>query len=87
MKLAVVAFAVAALATFDLTGELLAQPLPTEYPNVTFFLSGVGEPPALISAGSQVRTNIAKIWQRRSAPAPRPGTLISARRPPVEQQR
>ena len=44
MKLAVVVFAVAALATFDLTGELRAQPLPTEYPNVTFFVSSVGGP-------------------------------------------
>src|SRR5262249_46165501 len=44
MKLAVVAFAVAALAPFVLTGELQAQPLPSEYPNVTFFVSSVGGP-------------------------------------------
>ena len=42
MKLAVVAFAVAALAPFVLTGESHAQPLPSEYPNVTFFVSSVG---------------------------------------------
>ena len=42
MKLAVVAFAVAALAPFVLTGESQAQPLPSEYPNVTFFVSSVG---------------------------------------------
>ena len=44
MKLAVVAFAVAALAPFVLTGESQAQPLPSEYPNVTFFVSSVGGP-------------------------------------------
>ena len=44
MKLAVVAFAVATLAPFVLTGELQAQPLPSEYPNVTFFVSSVGGP-------------------------------------------
>jgi hypothetical protein len=37
MKLAVVAFAVATFAPFVLTGELQAQPLPSEYPNVTNF--------------------------------------------------
>jgi hypothetical protein len=43
MKLAV-AFAVATLAPFVLTGEMQAQPLPSEYPNVTFFVSSVGGP-------------------------------------------
>lgn len=42
MKL--VAFAVAALAPFVLTGTSQAQPLPSEYPNVTFFVSSVGGP-------------------------------------------
>ncbi len=44
MKFAVVAFAVATLAPFVLTGESQAQPLPTEYPKVTFFVSSVGIP-------------------------------------------
>ena len=44
MKLAVVAFSVAALAPFILTEELQAQPLPSEYPNVTFFVSSVSGP-------------------------------------------
>jgi hypothetical protein len=34
----------AALAPFVLTGGLQAQPLPSEYPNVTFFVSSVGGP-------------------------------------------
>ena len=43
-KLIVVAFAVATLASFVPTGESQAQPLPSEYPNVTFFVSSVGGP-------------------------------------------
>ena len=44
MKLVVVVFAVATLSSFILTGESQAQPLPSEYPNVTFFVSSVGGP-------------------------------------------
>ena len=44
MKLAVVAFSVAALAPFILTEKSQAQPLPSEYPNVTFFVSSVSGP-------------------------------------------
>jgi len=44
MKLTIVAFAVIALAFSVLIGESEAQPLPSEYPNVTFFVSSVGGP-------------------------------------------
>src|SRR5215831_13042551 len=44
MKLTVVAYAVSALMTFVLAGPSQAQPLPSEYPHATFFVSSVGGP-------------------------------------------
>jgi hypothetical protein len=44
MKVTVVAYAAGALMFFILAGQSQAQPLPSEYPNVTFFVSSVGGP-------------------------------------------
>jgi hypothetical protein len=44
MKVAVVAFAAVTLAALVLTGKSEAQPLPSEYPNVTFFVTSVSGP-------------------------------------------
>ena len=44
MKLGLVAFAVAAIAPFVLAGETLAQQVPPQFPNMTFFISSASGP-------------------------------------------